>query len=551
MNQISLLWPDQKKANLGLISKDAIRDLELESIVQAMCQHTTYHESVRKVLYQLCQDPETIQYRQTVLRDMQANAVFSERLKALIPLLDELTQFTFLKRGRGSLLQDVAARARELELLVTVVETLNESFTAVSTPLQSTGLLALQTQTQAFAQKESFKEMTKALPPMINTLRSNASITIGVNLDERLRPEAAVLLSVNQEQFTESTFLEQLFGKGNQEGKGIAQLHRPPVMPQSGSSREKFSPLMVPLFKDLAKVLEKVAEPIAEELKRFTAINGRFLAELRPELIFYSQAYALIERLQSHDLRLSFPEIVSAEARVCSVKDAYNLLLGIQQLDAAVVVTNNIEFGENGRIAILTGPNQGGKTTFMQAVGLVYVMAQAGLPVPGKKATLSPIDAIYTHYPIEEQLALGTGRFGDEAKRIRAIFEKVTQSSLVLLNESLATTSLGEGTFVAQDIVKAFRQIGLCAIFTTHMHELATAVDDLNAAIDGDSKLFSLVASKPEADIEPDQKHSYTIQSGPPIGRSYADHIATQYGISGEQLQALINERNFKKGNQG
>jgi DNA mismatch repair ATPase MutS len=71
---------------------------------------------------------------------------------------------------------------------------------------------------------------------------------------------------------------------------------------------------------------------------------------------------------------------------------------------------------------ILTGPNQGGKTTYMQAIGLAQVMAQSGLFVPGRRARISPVDGIHTHFPVEERVGLGLGRFGDEARRIRTLF---------------------------------------------------------------------------------------------------------------------------------
>jgi DNA mismatch repair ATPase MutS len=173
----------------------------------------------------------------------------------------------------------------------------------------------------------------------------------------------------------------------------------------------------------------------------------------------------------------------------------------------------------------------------------VQVLAQIGMPVPGEAAEISPVDAIYTHYPVEERLELGTGRLGDEARRIRAIFEKVTGSSLLLLNESLATTSMGEGIYLARDIVGALRQIGLRAVFTTHMHELAVAAQEINADTPGESAVFSLVASRPAETLQPGQGYSYRIKPGPPLGRSYAEHIAAQYGISDEQLQTLIKTR--------
>ena len=543
----SLLWPDGRPTVVWNVSQEVIRDLELEAVVTAMCSHRTYREAVRAVVFRLCREKGTIRYRQIVLDDLQSNPGLAEKLKALLPMLDELTSFTFRPTAVGNPLHEVVARARELELLVAIVQELHEAFAAVHTPLQSSGLFDLREKIAAMAGDRQFQEMTADLPALLETLRSNASITIGVNLDERLRPEAAVLLSVNQERFSDSSLLDRLLGKGVEEGKGIAPIHRPPVV-----GGERLDPMMVPLFSDLSKILEKVSEPVARELKKYVQLNGRFLADLRDEIVFYVHALDLIQELQAAGMRLTTPEISPAEERVCRVKAAYNLQLAIQRLkdrsadpQSTPVVTNDILLDDDGRIAILTGPNQGGKTTYMQSIGLVQVLAQLGMPVPGEEAQMSPVDAIYTHYPVEERLELGTGRFGDEALRIRAIFEKVTRHSLVLLNESLSTTSMGEGVYLARDIVRALRQIGLRAVFTTHLHELAAAAGQINAEVGGDSPVFSLVASKPEKAMQPDQGYSYHVQPGPPLGRSYAEHIAARYGISDEQLQSLLEERDL------
>src|SRR5207245_6024972 len=85
-----------------------------------------------------------------------------------------------------------------------------------------------------------------------------------------------------------------------------------------------------------------------------------------------------------------------------------------------------------------------GKTTYTQMVGLCQILAQTGVWVPAASARLSPVDNIYTHYPVEEQLTKGTGRFGDEAQRLYQIFARGTRHSLILLNESLASTNPGE-----------------------------------------------------------------------------------------------------------
>src|SRR5207247_5826320 len=115
------------------------------------------------------------------------------------------------------------------------------------------------------------------------------------------------------------------------------------------------------------------------------------------------------------------------------------------------------------------------------------VLAELWIWVPAAHSRLSPVDNIYTHYPVEEQLAKGTGRLGDEAQRLSQIFVHSTRHSLVLLNESLASTNPGESFYIAQDVVRILRRLGARAIFATHMHELAADVAALNASTAGDS----------------------------------------------------------------
>ena len=543
--EISLLWPNGIETPTWPIPPDVIRDLELAAIVRAICSHSRYQRAITDVFYRLCLDEATIRYRQSIVQDLQSQPEFVVSLRELLPLLEELSQHNFRHLGRGDALQAVLVRARELELLVVSVQQLEAAFASAKAPF-TTGLEALRTTISLLAEDEQFLGLAAELPDLLAALRSNASLTVGINLDHNLRPEAAVLLAVNQERFQESGLLDRLLGKGSSAGQGIAPLHRPPVVGSGANGPKRLDAKMVPLFQDLARILERISEPIARELKKYAQLNGQFLARLHGELVFYLESLRLIERLTATGLPLSYPELLPLAERQATVVGSFNLQLALREMEnsaGADVVYNDISLGQKGRIAILTGPNQGGKTTYMQSIGLVQVLAQLGLPVPGQSAAVSLVDAIYTHYPTEEKLALGTGRFGDEAQRLRTIFEKITSDSLVLLNESLATTGMQEGLQVARDIVIAFRQIGVRAVFTTHLYELAEQVEAINRATPGESDLFSLVASRPTIGLSENQLHTYHIEAGPPLGRSYAEHIATRYGIAGDQLQALLARR--------
>ena len=565
---LSLLWPGEEQEHADRqLSNEVIHDLALETLVAGMCPYSPHQDSIKRVLYQLCQDAAVLAYRQAVLNDLLHQPALAEALKALLPLLDELVFFTHPHFADETPLQEIIQRVGELQLLVDCVHHLSEAFKAVAgEDISSAGLRALQSYIEQFIADKDFQQVIKALPEILADLRACTSITVGVNLDKHLRPEEAVLLAVNSERFTESSLLDRLLGRSAAEGKGIAPLHSLPMLtessrmitgglPISGPTRQA-EPIMVPLFRDLSRVLEKTTKPIASELNRYVHLNSQFMKNLHPELIFYVQAVELARKMESLELPFCLPEIAPSAERIGEIEDNYNIQLALHLSSqkpkkslTGQVVTNEVILGSRGRIVILTGPNQGGKTTYMQAIGQAQVMAQAGLFVPGRRARISPVDGIYTHYPVEERLELGTGRFGDEARRIRAIFEQVTRYSLVLLNESLSTTNMGESLYLAQDIVRALRQIGLRAIFTTHQHELAAAVQDLNMNTAGDSQVVSMVASYEEGQAEQadvaagDSPYSYRIVLSPPLGRSYADRIAVRYGISLEQLVDLLHQR--------
>jgi DNA mismatch repair protein MutS len=250
------------------------------------------------------------------------------------------------------------------------------------------------------------------------------------------------------------------------------------------------------------------------------------------------------------------PDIVDMDERVCEVEESYNINLALHFSSrirdtsiAEVLVRNDVMMGDNGRVMILTGPNQGGKTTYLQAIGLTHILAQAGLHVPGSRARISPVDNIFTHYPVEEQLERGTGRFGDEASRLHDIFQQATRYSLILLNESLSGTNTGEALYLAQDIVRILCQMGTRAVYATHMHELAAGISTLNEQTSGDSQAISMVASLIEemahqnGGAESPIKRSYKVVPSPPMGRSYAKELAEGYGISYEQITAMLQQR--------
>ena len=246
-----------------------------------------------------------------------------------------------------------------------------------------------------------------------------------------------------------------------------------------------------------------------------------------------------MDKIIASGMPLCKPEILPPEQRDCSFKELYNLKLAINKANGEElnIITNDIDFNDEMRIFILTGPNRGGKTIFTQAWGLAMLLAQLGIYVPASKAAISPCDNIFTHFPADENDTVDLGRLGEESKRLSEIFKQATERSVMLLNESLATTSVTEGLFIAKDVVKAMRYMGVRCIFNTHMHDLARSVDELNAEIEGKSAAASLVTGVH------DGERSFKVSLLPPQGISYAKDIALKYGVSFAQIKESIDSR--------
>jgi DNA mismatch repair ATPase MutS len=262
------------------------------------------------------------------------------------------------------------------------------------------------------------------------------------------------------------------------------------------------------------------------------------LSQLGAELGLLLGAARLVERLQRAGLPMCCPEIAPADERSTSMREAYDLGLALSRELSPGMVTNAVTFDRmHGRVWVLTGPNRGGKTTYTRAVGLAQVLFQAGLYAPASSARMSPVDAIFTHFPSREEIRPGLGRLDVEAEQLAAIFRQATPFSLVLLNEALAGTNALEALDLARGVVRGLRLLGARAIYVTHLHELAHAVDDINATTPGDGTVASLIA---EAD---EDKRTYRIRPGTPRGASFAAEIAEQHGISFDQLAHLLRER--------
>lgn len=551
---ISLLYPaDLPAADRqagATLDEHCFRDLDIAKILDQVSPNRRGAENLDAILLRLCVNPRIIRYRQDILDDLLTMSELVTGFDALVPVLAELSYARYREDKRKPVFHEVVWRLNELARLVECTTGLHALLSQYRAQLRSEGLQHLLAYVSDARDDPVFRNLEQELPDLQRQTEQVQSLTIGVNLNQHLLPVEAALLSINNAPVSETSLLKKLFGKGADSIQGIAPLHS---APQDTGTGVAVSPLLTPLFRDVADVLDKTCRPLAHALKRYTGLQSRALAAIGKELQFYTRAAAFITKMQKTGLPMCKPNIVAPEERVFEVDDNYNINLALHQMAdhpeqslPGKVIANTVTMNGEGRIFLLTGPNKGGKTTYMQAVGLTHVLAQAGLYVPGTRARISPVDALHTHFPEEEQFDAGTGRFGDEARRMQAIFTEITRHSLVLLNESFSSTSPAEALELSCDITRLLRQLGARAIFATHLHELAADADALNNSVAGDSRIVSMVASRiPDetAAQEAALQRSYHVRPGPPMQSSRARELARQYGVSFEQLHDLLHQR--------
>ncbi|MDE2748577.1 MAG: hypothetical protein OXI34_06410 [Chloroflexota bacterium] len=553
---ISLLWRAQTDAMAAPGANAVADDLRVKVIAEAIAPHVDYLRPIHNLLLTLLTDAEALRYRQDVLEDCLLNPDFAKGLSELLPLIRGLHNTVRDIRARRNQVSLVLSRLTELENYLECVTAFEALLAGHRAKLKAAAWLALADEFGRIVAAPAFRQMAEELPRLRAEIRQVVSVTIGVNLSPDLKPVAATLLSINKRRFRGPRFFRKLWGIDEEEDlRGISPLREAPDAQRyrNGSilaeRRETLDRLAAnALFSDLGVVLNDVIRPIARALKRYTHVHSSLLRALEPEIAFYVGGAALVAGLRGRGLPMSRPQLLPLAERRLAARALYNLDLALrlarQQKEGELsqqIVSNDVAFDDAGRIHILTGPNRGGKTTYIQAIGLLHILAQSGLYVPAESASLSPVDAVYLHFPAEERPNMESGRLGEEAGRLREIFRRATRQSLLLLNESLASTSATESYFLARDVVCCLRMLGARALFVTHLHELAAACESINSEVAGDSRVASLVSTVEEG--EDGLRRTYQVVPAPPRGQSYAREIARQYGISFDQLGALLAER--------
>ncbi len=235
------------------------------------------------------------------------------------------------------------------------------------------------------------------------------------------------------------------------------------------------------------------------------------------EVQFYLSFLSFLAPLQKHGFCFSYPDM-SIDQHL-EITEGYDLALAAKCMESGTdLVPNDCLLSGSERLMVLTGPNQGGKTTYARALGQILYLAALGCPVPARKARVFLCDTIYTHFSVEEDIGAQSGRLQEELLRVRAILERATGHSLIILNELFSTTTTRDAHAMGKRILDHFAALDCFCLYVTHIHELAQS----------SPKAVSLVAAVQEGNSD---VRTYRILRKPADGQAYAHAIAAKYHL--------------------
>ena len=204
-----------------------------------------------------------------------------------------------------------------------------------------------------------------------------------------------------------------------------------------------------------------------------------FFEHFIEEISFYMGVVRFMKRMEPLYITLMMPEPKPHGTTDTAFKNLYELSMAVYTQKKPV--GNSLLLKDN-RMTLITGANQGGKSTFLRSYGIAQVLMQCGMPVPASKFSAPIYPQIFTHFTRSEDEQLSNGRLSEELQRMSNMVDKAVPDSLFLLNESFASTTEKEGSKIAEGILRAFYEKRITTMMVTHLYQLAKRLYDESPA---------------------------------------------------------------------
>lgn len=478
-------------------------DLNLDQIVAAITAGKQEY-NLAPFFHTPLRDPAAIAYRQEVMRDlenkrvMEAVRAFARRMASVRRYLALLKQLTFQYHKEGWFLEAAHTYCQAVNGLAHALG--QESCT-------SRGLSSFRSFLQAYCASPAF-----------TTLQANAGrikAELGAIRYCVIFKNSTVRVRRYEEEADFSTEVERTFARFQQ---GAVKDYRVQIYESSGMNHIEAQILdyVARLYPDVFAALDTFYQQYGSF---FDPIIGRFEREIQ----FYVATLEYLARFQP-GLQFTCPAVTGDRSPIW-VKDGFDLALAGKRLsEEDGVVTNDFTLAGAERILVVSGPNQGGKTTFARMFGQLHYLASLGCPVPARQARLALFDQIYTHFEKEEDIRSLSGKLQDDLQRIHAILEQASPDSILILNEIFNSTTLQDAVFLSQKIMEQLDRLDLMGVWVTFVDELA----------EYNEKTVSMVSTVvPE---NPAQR-TYKVVRHSSNGLAYALSIAEKHRLTYQQIK--------------
>ncbi|WHE06290.1 DNA mismatch repair protein MutS [Thermoanaerobacterium thermosaccharolyticum] len=465
-----------------------IQDLGLKAVFDAMAQGDEFlYDVAYKVILTSLNDIDEILYRQDILRDCLKNPSVVRTIYgiAVETLENEKKNFwsIFSSYPSSILHSSIELMYMYVDMLIKLRKIAEENIDN----FESEGFRSL----FSMIQKELNDEYIETVKAHLKELKFENGVLISAELGKGNKGINYILRKPNE---TKQSLLGKLFSK-----KTTAFTFYIPDRDESG-------------MKALSELKDRGINLAANALAQSADhING-FFKMLRTELAFYIGCINLYEQLMKIGETICFPVPLSADERKHSFFGLYDISLSLTMKKK--VVSNDLD-GDEKDLFVITGANQGGKTTFLRSIGLAQLMMQCGMFVAAEKFSSNICIGLFTHFKREEDEEMNSGKLDEELSRMSDIVDNIKQNSMILFNESFAATNEREGSEISRQIINALLEVKVKIFFVTHLYELSRSLYDKKL----DNAIFL------RAERKPNGERSFKLVEGEPLKTSYGEDL--------------------------
>lgn len=464
-----------------------IQDLELSTLFDAMAQgdRFLYEVATASVLGSL-EDPQAILYRQGILKDCLKNP-------------------TIVRAVYGIAVEAIEGKKKQWF----VVYGINPNSTLRASVEMLQMFVGMLRRLRSIADEHAFGFESEGFTRLFRMLETELADEYFASVEDHLR----------ELRFRDGVLVSGELGRGN-EGINYALLKphdklswMKRVLARKPSAYTlRIDPRDESAARTLEELKDRVINLVANALAQSSDHILSFFTMLRTELAFYVGCLNLHEQLSGMGEPACFPLPAGPEERRHAFDGLYDACLALTMKQG--VVGNDVN-ADSKDLVVITGANQGGKTTFLRSIGLAQLMMQCGMFVPAESFSANVSDGLFTHYRREEDAAMKSGKLDEELGRVSGIAEKIKPDSMVLFNESFAATNEKEGSEIARQIVSALLEKRIKVFFVTHLYEFAHGFHSQQ----GGSALFL------RAERRADGSRTFKLIEGEPLETSYGEDL--------------------------